>query len=99
MNFTVKEIREKDLGKISKICDDSISDSFGIKGFKDLYKLAHIKILKSVNHTDITGYIVLSIVKDEAEILSIAVGENFRRQGCAKLLMKEGFDLIKKSNV
>ena len=99
MNFTVKEIRENDLGKISKICDDSISDSFGIKGFKDLYKLAHIKILKSVNHTDITGYIVLSIVKDEAEILSIAVGENFRRQGCAKLLMKEGFDLIKKSNV
>ena len=98
MSFTVKKINESDLIEISKICDDSISDPFGIQGFKDLYKLEHVKILKSVNQDEITGYIVLSIVKDEAEILSIAVGENFRRQGFAKLLMKEGLNLIKKSD-
>lgn len=99
MNFVVKRAKESDLKKISEICDESISDPFGLKGFIELFKESHIIILKCLSDSVIIGYVVLSVVGDEAEILSIATAKDFRRKGCAKLLIKEGFRLIKESKV
>lgn len=47
----------------------------------------------------LAAYVAFSIIKDEMEILNLAVHPDFRRQGLAELLLKESFRVCKKHNV
>ena len=45
------------------------------------------------------GFLILSTVLDEAEILEVAVAENLRRAGIASELMSELFEWCKKNGI
>jgi len=45
------------------------------------------------------GFLILSTVLDEAELLEVAVSENFRRSGIASELMNEIFEWCKKNGI
>jgi len=47
----------------------------------------------------LAGYIAFSIIKDEMEILNLAVHPDFRRQGLAEKLLKESFRACIENNV
>ncbi len=48
---------------------------------------------------NVAGFLILSSVMDEAEIIEVAVAENFRRNGIASGLMSEIFDWCLKNGI
>lgn len=52
-------------------------------------------------HTDgvLSGYIAISIIKDEMEILNLAVRSEFRKHGLATALLKHAFTICKENGV
>lgn len=52
----------------------------------------------SMNDGSVTGYLIISVVCDEAEVIQIAVGRDSLRKGVATGLMKECFEYLQKKN-
>ena len=53
----------------------------------------------SVNDGIVAGYLIISVVCDEAEIMQIAVGRDSLRKGVATGLIKECFEYLQKRSV
>lgn len=47
----------------------------------------------------LSGYIAISIIKDEMEILNLAVRSEFRKHGLATALLKHAFTICRESGV
>ena len=57
------------------------------------------KIFAVFRGEKVSGFLILSAVLDEAEILEVAVSENLRRKGIASELMEEILDWCKKNGI
>lgn len=53
----------------------------------------------SMNDGVLTGYLIISVVCDEAEVIQIAVGRDLLRKGVATGLIKECFEYLQKRSV
>jgi ribosomal-protein-alanine N-acetyltransferase len=60
-------------------------------------KKAQYKVFAVLREEMIAGFLILSTVLDEAEILEVAVPENLRRSGIASELMDEVFGWCQKN--
>ena len=57
------------------------------------------KVFAAFRCEKVAGFLILSTVLDEAEILEVAVAGNFRRNGIASELMEEIFDWCGKNGI
>lgn len=48
---------------------------------------------------DIAGYLIISSVIDEADVLSIVVAPGWRRQGIARYMLSQAIERLKRNNV
>lgn len=62
-------------------------------------KKSNHKVFIAERDGELAGFLILSSVLDEAEILEVAVAENFRRAGIASGLMSEIFGWCKKNGI
>ncbi|GAB5045946.1 ribosomal protein S18-alanine N-acetyltransferase [Thermodesulfovibrio sp. TK110] len=95
MNLIIRELKEKDFPAVLEISKQSFSVPWSLKSFMSEF-LNPQSILKVAEFNgEIAGYIVLRIILDEAELLSIAVKPKLRRKGIATELMRNVLDEIK----
>ena len=75
--------------KVYEIARDSLPEHWSLEGIKDVLNynnnIYYVAVNKSDN--DVVGFGGIMIVADEAELLNIAVAEQFRRQGIANDLV------------
>lgn len=57
------------------------------------------KVFAAFRDEKTAGFLILSTVLDEAEIIEVAVAENLRRSGIASELMSELFEWCKKNGI
>ena len=57
------------------------------------------KVFAVLRGENVAGFLILSTVLDEAEILEVAVSENFRRNGIASEIMEEVFEWCGKNGI
>ncbi len=95
MKFTIRDFNESDILQIISIAQESFTLPWSIKSFlsesennKSIFRVAEID-------NEIIGYIVVKVILDEAEILSLATKPSFRRKGVASALLKDVIFKIK----
>lgn len=89
MKFTIRDFNEADILQIVSIAQESFTLPWSIKSFlsesenhQSIFRVAEID-------NEIIGYIVVKVILDEAEILSLATKPSFRRKGVALALLKD----------
>lgn len=95
MKFTIRDFNESDILQIISIAQESFTLPWSIKSFlaesenhQSIFRVAEID-------NEIIGYIVVKVILDEAEILSLATKPSFRRKGVASALLKDVIFKIK----
>ena len=93
MKLTIKNsaIWKNSIIEIGSPCFGTSTESF----FNDFLQKGendsgHLYFIRSVQN-ELAGYLLLSIVEDEAEVIQIAVKEIFRRKGFSTVLLNEVF--------
>ncbi len=95
----IRDLNLCDIWQVLEIAKDSFSIPWSKESFIKEYKNPQ-SIFKVVEFNDeIIGYIIAKKILDEAEILSIAVKQSFRRKGIAEALLKEILSTLKKEAV
>lgn len=89
MKFIIRDFNEADMLQIANITQESFTSPWSIKSFlaeyenpQSIFKVAEID-------NEIIGYILVKVILDEAEILSLAIKTSFRRKGIASALLKD----------
>lgn len=57
------------------------------------------KILGVRDKDRLAGYLAISLIEDEMEILNLAVHSDFRKQGLATRLLERGFEVCRKKGI
>ena len=85
--LSIRPIQESDLPSILKIERASYNFPWSERIFLDCVAAGyHCRVLlKGVN---VSGYCIVAHAAEEVHILNICVGPEYRREGCARLLMK-----------
>lgn len=74
---------------VAEIAKKCLPESWSLEGVQDVLRYKHniYYVAKDVITDDVIAFAGIMIVADEAELLNIAVLENYRRQGIAQRLM------------
>ncbi len=84
----IREAKLTDVWKISKIERDSFEKPWGIDAFIYEFFKKHSRLWVIEYNSELVGYSVVWIIKDEAYIANIAVAPSFRRKGLASFLIR-----------
>jgi len=88
--FEVREFRAEDAAAASEILREAReSASWSIQALIDFMPLPGAVALMSERAGRPTGFVLGRLVADEAEVLNLAVREEFRRQGEGRALVEE----------
>lgn len=89
-----------DCEAVYEIAKVSIPECWSLQGIQDVLKYNHnfFFVAKMQQTKEIVGYAGLMVVADEAEILNIAVKENYRTFGIGQLLMDRLLEQAKEQN-
>lgn len=80
----------ENVAEIAKRC---LPESWSLAGIQDVLRYSHniYYIAKDLETNEVIGFAGIMIVADEAELLNIAVLEEYRRQGVAQRLLDQLF--------
>ena len=70
-----------------------------LEEFKNPFSYCYVLKRKIENHVQVSGFICFRILKEESELLILAVHPHCRRQGLGKKLMKFYFDFCSRRGV
>lgn len=78
---------------VAEIAKKCLPESWSLAGIQDVLRYSHniYYIAKDLDKDEVIGFAGIMIVADEAELLNIAVLEEYRRQGVAQKLLTEMF--------
>ena len=89
MKIIIRDFKESDLNQVLSIAQESFTLPWSETSFieesknrRSIFKVAEI-------NNEVIGYIVVKVLLDEAEILSIATKPLFRKKGVATALLRE----------
>ena len=90
---------EKDALDVYLIDSDYEYEGYSLDSIKDCLKTENnLNIIARINN-DAIGYISLSFVLDESELLKIVVKKNYRGKGIGKLLLNEAIQYLKERSI
>lgn len=95
MNLKIRKPEESDISEMFLIAMESFSLPWSINTFIDEIKNPHSILKVAELEGNLTGYAVLRVILDEAELLSIAVKPKFRKLGIATALLKQTLEELK----
>ncbi len=95
----IRDVNSSDIWQVLEIAKDSFSMPWSKESFITEYKNPQSIFKVAEFNDEIIGYIIAKKILDEAEILSIAVKQSFRRRGIAEALLKELISTLKKEAV
>ena len=85
-------------GEISRIGDAAFHGNTSLYIEEIINNMPH-KVFTVTREEKTAGFLILSTVLDEAEIIEVAVSENLRRCGLGSELMNEVFDWCQKNGI
>jgi len=89
LGLRVRSVRENDLPEILKIEESAFRYPYPLGYLRFLAKVNPYTFLVAENQSGIVGYVIADIrYRSEGHIISIAVREDERRKGVAKLLIR-----------
>lgn len=95
----IRKITKNELPALFEIFKNNIKNPWSFEGLCSFFEDdSHIFIGYFENEI-LAGYAIYSTVLDEAELLSIATSQGFKRQGIATALLNEIFNSAKKAGV
>ena len=85
--LNIRPIQENDFSSVLKIEQASYKFPWSERIFLDCMKAGyHCRVL--LKGEDVAGYCIVAYAAEEVHILNICVGPKYRREGCARLLIK-----------
>lgn len=95
---TFRPLEKKDLKAVLIIESQSYSNPWTKGIFEDCLH-SHYICTVALQATVVVGYVILSVVLDEAHFLNVCVHPEKRRQGIARALMQEHLRLLRQQGV
>lgn len=89
MKFIIRDFNVADMPQIANIAQESFTSPWSINSFLAEYENPQSIFKVAETENEIIGYILVRVVIDEAEILSLAIKTQFRRKGVASALIKD----------
>ena len=99
VNSFTRLLHLSDLPEMMKIERSSFDNPWSAQVMRDSLEAAHTKAIGLEVDTTLIGYIVLSIVLDEAEILSMTIHPDYQGQGYGKVLLTKGIHEVSRLGV
>lgn len=89
MALRIEKTELRDLDRICEIENASFSDPWSASAFRAAIDDPLIRFISAFadNSADPAGYAIMRVLLDEAEILSIAVSDEYRRRGIGREMM------------
>lgn len=87
--LAIKEIEEKDIGRIRQLETEGFPDPWSIAGIRESLEQSYTILLGAWLSGRLSGYVICYCAADEAEIARIAVDTSCRRQGVAAAILTE----------
>lgn len=95
--FSLLGMRERDLGRVMEIEEQSYSHPWTEGIFRDCMRVGYPAwVLMQEN--EIIGYIVLSAGANEAHLLNICISSDFRQQGLAESVLLDVIELLQEKD-
>lgn len=92
MSYTIRPIIESDLVEVLAIARDRFLDPWSLENFTySMNSELHYSYIATDNDK-IIGYVILSVIADEAELLDIAVLAEYEGKGVASLLLSNALN-------
>lgn len=92
MGYTLRPIIESDLGDILSIARDRFLDPWSLDNFIYSMNSDLQYSYVAIDNDLIVGYVILSVIADEAELLDIAVLAEYEGKGVASLMLKSALE-------
>ena len=89
----------EDAAAVAEMEHQLFADAWSEKAVLDTLGLSNTICLTAEKAGRITGYLLAYTAADEAEIARIAVAKEFQRQGAARTMLEELFDLCAQQEV
>lgn len=96
---TVHRMTMEDAAAVAEMEHQLFADAWSEKAVLDTLGLSNTICLTAEKAGRITGYLLAYTAADEAEIARIAVAKEFQRQGAARTMLEELFDLCAQQEV
>lgn len=79
--------------KVAEIARKCLPEHWSLEGVQDVLRYSHNRyyVAKDFDKNEVIAFAGVMIVADEAELLNIAVVEEYRRQGIAQRLLEQLF--------
>lgn len=95
----VRRMTMEDAAAVAEMEHQLFADAWSEKAVLDTLGLSNTICLTAEKAGRITGYLLAYTAADEAEIARIAVAKEFQRQGAARTMLEELFDLCAQQEV
>lgn len=98
-NLTIVPTEQSHLDNITKIEAACFSSPWSRQSFATTIANNYTSCCSAIIDNEVVGYICLSHLFEEGEILNIAVSPTFRKWGIGEALMDFGIDYLKKQGI
>lgn len=86
-NIIISRVAETDIPALAELEGKSIPEPWSERSFRSAYESKNSILLGAYQGTLLCGYVNAAFVLDEVSVNSIAVSEEFRRQGLGEMLL------------
>lgn len=97
-NISIEIAKKDDICEIFKI-DELENDAYKISTIEAMFDDEKYILLVAKNCESVVGYIALSQVLDEAELIKIVVKRDYRGKGLSKALIYKTIDILKEKGI
>lgn len=97
-NISIEISKKEDIGGIFKI-DSLEKDAYSMSTIDAMFDDEKYLLLVAKNGENVVGYIALSQVLDEAELIKIVVKQDFRGNGVSKSLVYRAIEVLKSKGI
>ena len=84
--INIREANEKDIDAMEAIETASFSVPWSRQAFEESFENRYTKMFVAEDGDQVVGYSVIGLIVPDAEILNVAVDQEYRRQGIGEML-------------